>query len=307
LAWNFFLEGSAVVNSERQHSFRWVLAGVLLIAAFLGLRWAATQAQDRDRQIEELRAVEAEARARAAAAKEKLDKLLVEQQEELIRKAQTGEAALLPQRHFLEKGKSYVFCWQINVGPAVVLEEPRNNWVKVRTSDGYDQWINLSTVHRVLVVPEGKGKKDTDKTGEDADQAARKDVQRLQGRWVAESVGGKKLPKGHQVQILFEGEKVVWTNLQEQDLGNGKIGGSAGHVTFTFKVDPKKQPAGMDFTATEGTFQGRVFPSIYALVGETLTICRSQPGTDRPTDFTTKEGSDHYLLILKRSAAVDEK
>ena len=54
MAQNIFLEDSAVVQFEKQIILRWVLVGVLLIGAFLGLRWAAiseaqAQAQDRDR------------------------------------------------------------------------------------------------------------------------------------------------------------------------------------------------------------------------------------------------------------------
>src|SRR5262249_2921356 len=61
-------------------------------------------------------------------------------------------------RHFLEKGKSYSFVWQNSVRQAVVLEEPRDGWVKVR-EDNSEQWINMSKVHRVTVALEGKGVK----------------------------------------------------------------------------------------------------------------------------------------------------
>jgi hypothetical protein len=132
-----------------------------LAVVFLGLRWAAVaEAQDKDRRIEELRQVEAEARARAEAARQQAEKIQAELKS--AKAEQEAKAAPLPARHFLEKGKSYFFSWQNSIGPAVVLEEPRDHWVKVRTG-GYDQWINLNTVYRVMTTPEAKDKKDPEK------------------------------------------------------------------------------------------------------------------------------------------------
>jgi hypothetical protein len=75
--------------------------------------------------------------------------------------------APLAQKHFLEKGKSYTFYGQGFIDTAVVLEEPRDNWVKVRVKerDGaeYDQWINLSIAHRVVPTPQAREKKDAEK------------------------------------------------------------------------------------------------------------------------------------------------
>jgi hypothetical protein len=183
LAWDF-LEGSAMVHIERRGRAGWIFVGVLIIVGFLGLRWAAiseAQVQDRDQQIEELRQAEQEARARAEAAR----RLAVQAQDEAAKKVEelknaaaeaarkaeelaraVAEAAKKavppPQRHFLEKGKSYLFYPLITVSPAVVLEEPRENWVKVRWNDT-DQWINLNLVHRITAASEGKEKKGTDK------------------------------------------------------------------------------------------------------------------------------------------------
>jgi hypothetical protein len=134
------LEGSAVDHFGRQIGVRWVLVGVLLVVGFLGLRWiTASEAR--------AQAQEAEARAGAKAAKVQANKILEADD--------SVKVAPHPQRHFLEKGKSYYFSWQNSIGPAVVLEEPRDNWVKVRT-DGKARWINLSTVQQVMPDPEVK-------------------------------------------------------------------------------------------------------------------------------------------------------
>lgn len=143
----------------RQVGFPWVFVGVLLVVGFLGLRWAALSEAQAQAQAEEQRRAAEEARARAEAAKQLAEK-------EELRKAQAEEAArrAAPVRtsHFLERGKSYYFTWQESIGPAVVLEEPRDNWVKVRTNNS-EQWINLLTVHRVMPAPQAKELKDADK------------------------------------------------------------------------------------------------------------------------------------------------
>jgi hypothetical protein len=207
LAWDF-LEGSAVIDIKRRGRASWIFVGVLIIVGFLGLRWvilSEAQAQERDLQIEELRQAEQEARARAEAAR----RLAVQAQDEAVKKVEelrnaaveaakqaeelaravaeaARKAAPLPQRHFLEKGKSYVFCWQqLNIGPAVVLEEPRDNWVQVRADDT-DQWITLSMVHLIMVVREGKEKKDIGKGAVEAKGTVKGVVTFL----------GKPVPKG---------------------------------------------------------------------------------------------------------------
>ena len=151
-----------------------------LVAAF-GLSWVlAVRAEQRERGLAE------EAQARAEAAKRLADQ---------AQREAAGKVAPLPQRHFLEKGKSYFFVWQENFGPAVVLEEPRDGWVKVQTS--YDtQWINLSTVHRVRPAPEAKGGKDADKGAVEGKGTVRGVV----------NVNGKPVEKG---EVRFYSEQPV--------------------------------------------------------------------------------------------------
>jgi hypothetical protein len=161
-----FLASSGRVGAMSQFGrpvgFQWIFIGVLLIVGFLGLRWASlseAQAQEKDKNREELK-------------KEELQKLLylkAVQEAERALKGVGDLVAPLAQKHFLEKGKSYSFSWQDSIGPAVVLEEPRENWVKVRVKDRdrggeeIDQWINLNTVHRVVPTPQAREKKDAEK------------------------------------------------------------------------------------------------------------------------------------------------
>jgi hypothetical protein len=140
-----------MTHFRRQFGFQWIFVGVVLLLGFLVLRWAAlseaqAQAQDKNRESE-------------------VQKLLYQKAVQEAERALKGVGDLvapLAQKHFLEKGKSYTFSWQAASGPAVVLEEPRDNWVKVRWHDS-DMWINLTTVHCVTAAPQAREKKDADK------------------------------------------------------------------------------------------------------------------------------------------------
>jgi hypothetical protein len=153
----------------RKVGFQWIFVGVLVLVGFLGLRWAALSEAQAQAQVEEQRRAADEARVRAEEAKQLADKLQAAKEE--LRRAQAENAAKgvapLAQKHFLEKGKSYAFYGQGFIDTAVVLEEPRENWVKVRVKepDGAekDQWINLNMVHRVVAAPQAREKKDAKK------------------------------------------------------------------------------------------------------------------------------------------------
>ena len=72
----------------------------------------------------------------------------------------------------------------------------------------------------------------------------------------------------------------------------------------TFKLDPSKKPRTIDMTITEGGQEGekgKVLHGIYELGKGTLKWCTSEPGgTDRPKEFSTKEGVNHMLVTLKK-------
>ena len=71
----------------------------------------------------------------------------------------------------------------------------------------------------------------------------------------------------------------------------------------TFKTDPAKKPAQIDFRNTEGEAKGQTWRGIYLLEGDTLKTVDNAPDTKkpRPAQFTTKSDSGHVMLTFKRA------
>jgi uncharacterized protein (TIGR03067 family) len=71
----------------------------------------------------------------------------------------------------------------------------------------------------------------------------------------------------------------------------------------TFTIDPAKTPRRIDITGTEGENAGKTAQGIYELDGDTLKICYTMPGKDRPKAFESKEGSRATFVVWKRVKA----
>jgi uncharacterized protein (TIGR03067 family) len=111
---------------------------------------------------------------------------------------------------------------------------------------------------------------------------------KLEGRWIVVSQtvdGDEQDMKGDKVHIA----KGKFT-LEEH---NGEV------QKATYKEDTSKTPSHIDFTATEGIQKDEVFKGIFILKGNRLTICLARPGSDRPMEAASKEGSGHILIILE--------
>ncbi len=144
-----------MVHFKQLISLRWIFVGVLLTVGFLGLRWTASseaqaQAQDKDRRLYQKAVEEAERALKEVG----------------------NLVAPLPRSKFLEKDKQYTFYWPTKSANAVVAEEPRDNWVKVKVKVGIDrkgqeviptQWINLNTVESITEITEAEGNKEAKK------------------------------------------------------------------------------------------------------------------------------------------------
>jgi uncharacterized protein (TIGR03067 family) len=71
----------------------------------------------------------------------------------------------------------------------------------------------------------------------------------------------------------------------------------------TVRVDPRATPAAIDFEHTAGGLTGKAWKGIYALDGDTLTICDNAPNLDkgRPTAFEATRGSGYVLITFTRA------
>ena len=119
--------------------------------------------------------------------------------------------------------------------------------------------------------------------------AARKDLEKLQGEWKAdkaqndgEEAAANLLAK---MNLTVKGESLTI------DVG------SARDEKAKIRLDPGKSPATIDITPAR---PGRAtLLGIYKLDGDSLTLCWAKKGA-RPTEFASKEGSNHVLFVLRR-------
>ncbi len=69
----------------------------------------------------------------------------------------------------------------------------------------------------------------------------------------------------------------------------------------TISLDATRSPKTIDVKFTAGSPKGQMSLSIYELDGDTLKACSAEPGKDRPSAFSTKEGTGHMFVTYKRA------
>ena len=117
-----------------------------------------------------------------------------------------------------------------------------------------------------------------------------KDADSIQGTWLPSSaeLGGKMFPddlrKSMKLVVKEDGYTVT--------VGKGDDKG-------TVKLNPKAKPKEMHITGTDGPNKGKTFLAIYERDGDTLRICYDLSGKSRPTEFTSKEGTQLFLVTYK--------
>jgi uncharacterized protein (TIGR03067 family) len=118
---------------------------------------------------------------------------------------------------------------------------------------------------------------------------AKKDQDKLQGKWLAE-LDGKK------VELKLTKDKFAFTM---SDGDQKKV------FKGTVKIDPASKPKRIDLTIEEADkFVGDTARGIYELDGDTLKWCSSAPGKEeRPTEFPTMQGeaAGGLYLVFQRS------
>jgi uncharacterized protein (TIGR03067 family) len=125
-----------------------------------------------------------------------------------------------------------------------------------------------------------------------AADASKKDVEKLQGDWVAVAytIDGTSLPDDD-VQAFFrtiKGNEYAVSRYRKV-IGRG-----------TFKLDATKSPKTLDAIPANAPAGGKPILGIYSIEGDRLKFCVAAPGKDRPTEFSAKEGSGHTLTEWER-------
>lgn len=120
------------------------------------------------------------------------------------------------------------------------------------------------------------------------DDAGKKDLDSIQGVWQAISAEIEGKPASGELikrlKLTFKGNKV------SHPAPDGKI------EEVTFKLDPSKNPKTIDVTASSDTDKSIV--GIYSIEGDTLKICATKAGQERPKEF--KSGNDVANFVFMR-------
>ena len=126
------------------------------------------------------------------------------------------------------------------------------------------------------------------------EDAVKKEREKLKGAWKITSfdVNGAKPASDDQLEAVTT---TIAADGKFKVEANGRI-----VVEATTKIDPTKNPKTIEFTFTEGQLQGKTSLGIYELQGDTFKYCRAAPDKPRPTEFSSKEGSEQTLVVYKR-------
>jgi uncharacterized protein (TIGR03067 family) len=125
------------------------------------------------------------------------------------------------------------------------------------------------------------------------EEAIRKDRKLMAGTWRVISLekDGKKTTAEQldKTRSIFNADGKAMVQREGKPIIQGSI-----------KIDPTRKPKQSEATYTQGELKGKTVLGIYEVDGNNMKICYALPGKDRPTEFSSTEGSGHVLIIYKR-------
>jgi uncharacterized protein (TIGR03067 family) len=130
------------------------------------------------------------------------------------------------------------------------------------------------------------------------DDNSKKELEKLQGTWEVTSsmYAGKETPKEKlkNRKWVFKGDELTeWLNEDENDAQK-----------YALTLLPDKTPKSFNGKLLNTSYKGLVCPFIYELKDDTLKVSfNPRPANlekDRPTDFSSKEGTRNVVVTLKK-------
>ena len=129
--------------------------------------------------------------------------------------------------------------------------------------------------------------------------AVKGELQKLQGTWQIElqEEDGMKLAEDElKGRTLSFGKNLFLIRQNTKMVQIGKL-----------KIDPSKSPKTINTVIEKGAHEGDILPGIYQLEGDTLKVCLSTDGDQRPKEFKTEPKSGRMLLVCKRVPFKDDE
>lgn len=130
---------------------------------------------------------------------------------------------------------------------------------------------------------------------DDAKDAVKKDIERLQGTWVPTSLHYNGKDKTNDNNLKF---RLVFKGDQATVEGSDAV--KKEYAKLTMKLDPSTNPKCVDIVVSGGDQKDAVMEGIYELKDDELNICAKVIGKERPGEFASPEGSSIVLVIFKR-------
>jgi uncharacterized protein (TIGR03067 family) len=124
------------------------------------------------------------------------------------------------------------------------------------------------------------------------DEAVKKEVARLKGKWsVVEVFGpdGQKAPE----EYVKDSKMTITEDKMKFTTKEGK------QPEASYKVNPARRPKEIDLVVVDGPEKGKTIKAIYSLEGNTLKIAHAGPDAERPRDLPPN-AKQVGLIVLKK-------